>query len=110
MAYDEQLAERVRAVLGDRARVEEKRMFGGLAFMVDGYMACGLLGDALMVRLGAEGADTALDEPNVRAMDFTGRPMTSMVLVDPPGLASERELASWVARGVAFVETLPPRP
>lgn len=106
MAYDEELAERVRDELAGRGGVTEKKMFGGLAFMVDGHMACGIVGDELMLRLGAEGADAALDEPNVRPMDFTGRPITTMVFVGRDGLHGEA-LHGWVGRAVAFVETLP---
>ena len=76
MAYDEKLADRVRDILEGDPGVSERKMFGGLAFMVDGHMACGIAGDDLMLRLGAEGAEAALQKPHVRPMDFTGRPMT----------------------------------
>lgn len=109
MAYDEQLADRVRTALSDVADVREQRMFGGIAFMVGGHMACGILGDELMVRLGEPAADAAMDEPHVRAMDFTGRPMRTMVLVEPEGVAEDGALAGWVQRGLRHVETLPPR-
>ena len=79
MAYDERLAVRVRGVLADTNGVSERKMFGGLAVLVDGNMACGVVGDKLMLRLGREGAEEALCRPNVRPMDFTGRPMTGMV-------------------------------
>jgi TfoX/Sxy family transcriptional regulator of competence genes len=108
MAYDEQLAERVRDVLADRGGVGERRMFGGLAFMVDGHMACGIVGSELMLRLGEALADEALREPHVRPMDFTGRPMASMVYVAADGLEGDA-LAGWVSRAVAFVAILPPR-
>lgn len=108
MAYDETLADRVRDVLAGREGVTERKMFGGLAFMVRGHMACGILAEELMLRLGAEAADDALDRPHVRPMDFTGRPMTGMVFVGADGLRG-RALRQWVDRAVAFVETLPPK-
>lgn len=103
MAHDEQLAARVRALLAARDEpVAERRMFGGLAFMVSGRMAVAILGETLLVRLGADAADAALDEPHVRPMDFTGRPSRGSVYVDPAGTASDVALASWVERGVVF--------
>ncbi len=103
MAHDEQLAARVRALLATREEpVAERRMFGGLAFMVGGRMACAVLGETLLVRLGADAADAALDEPHVRPMDFTGRPSRGSVYVDPAGTAADAALASWVERGAAF--------
>lgn len=109
MAYDEALADRVRAVLAGRA-VREQKMFGGLAFMVDGHMCCGLLGSDLMLRLGEQAADAALDEPHTRPMDFTGRPMRNLVFVEPAGTASDAALRAWIGRALAFTATLPPRP
>ncbi|MFN0154644.1 MAG: TfoX/Sxy family protein [Gaiella sp.] len=110
MAYDEELAHRVRAALADASpsgTVEERKMFGGLCFLVGGHMACGLVGDTLMLRLGEEGADAALARPHTRPMDFTGKPMRTMVYVEPEGIATKRALASWVGRAAAFVATLP---
>lgn len=107
MAYDELTAERVRRALGDESRVVERRMFGGLAFLVDGNMACGIVGERLMVRLGAAGADEALGEPHVVPMDFTGRPIASMVYVEPQGLASDADLQRWVQRGLRFARSVP---
>jgi TfoX/Sxy family transcriptional regulator of competence genes len=94
VAYDEDLADRVRAVLPPGAAVTERRMFGGLAFLLGGHMFCGVVKDTLMVRLGAEDADRAVDQPHVRPMDFTGRPMKSMVFVDPEGLRGDA-LRQW---------------
>ncbi len=108
MAYDEKLADRVRDVLDEEDGVTERKMFGGLAFMIRGHMACGIVGNDLMLRLGAESADKALERPNVRPMDFTGRPMTGMVYVGPGGLRGAA-LRRWVGTSVAFVETLPPK-
>ena len=108
MAYDEGLAERVRELLAMRVDVSERAMFGGLAFMVGGHMACGITGDDLMVRVGKERYDDALRQPHAREMDFTGRPMTGYVYVDAAGTADDA-LRDWVERGVAFVATLPAR-
>lgn len=107
MAYDEELAELVRAELAGRPRTVEKAMFGGLAFMVGGRMACGVSGRRLMVRLGAAAADAALDEPGVGPFDESGRGMTGWVLVSPEGWSPDGELRRWVARGVGFAESLP---
>jgi TfoX/Sxy family transcriptional regulator of competence genes len=109
MAYDETLAARIRAALDGRDDVREQRMFGGIAFMVSGHMAVGIVGDRLMLRLGDEGADTALREPHVAPMDFTGRPMTTMVYVEPAGISDDAALTGWVERALAFNETLPPK-
>ena len=109
MAYDESLSERIRVVLNDQPAVTERKMFGGLAFLVAGNMACGIVGEDLMLRLGGDGAEAALDAPPTRPMDFTGRPMKSMVYVAPAGFAREQELRAWVGRGVAYARSLPPK-
>ena len=109
MAYDEQLAERLRTALAGREGLSERRMFGGLGFMLNGNMCCGLTADALMVRVGPDRFPEALDQPHARPMDFTGRPMKGMVYVDPAGYATDDDLAAWVGRGVAFAATLPPK-
>jgi TfoX/Sxy family transcriptional regulator of competence genes len=84
-------------------------MFGGLAFMVAGHMACGIVGDDLMLRLGEDDADAALDEPHTRPMDFTGKPMKSMVYVAPAGTETDPALVAWVKRATAHARTLPPK-
>lgn len=109
MAYDEDLAYRVRDALPDDAPVAERKMFGGLAFMLNGNMLCGIVQDALMLRLGPDGVPQALAEAHVRPMDFTGRPMKGMVLVDPPGLHDDA-LQRWIDQAAAFVRGLPPKP
>jgi TfoX/Sxy family transcriptional regulator of competence genes len=107
--FNESLAERVRSVLADVPfEVEERRMFGGLAFMVRGYMTVGVVGDDLMVKLGQDGAEAALSEPGVRPMDFTGRPIKSMVFIGEEGLRG-KELDAWVDRAVEFMTTQPRR-
>ena len=108
MAYDEALADRVRAVLAEEDGLTERKMFGGLAFMLHGNMACGIVKDELMLRLGPEGADSALDRPHVRQMDFTGRPMTGMVFVAQVGLEGDA-LCDWVAQAVGYARALPPK-
>jgi hypothetical protein len=108
MAYDEGLADRVRDVLASDPGLTERKMFGGLAFMLDGHMCCGIVGHDLMLRLGVDGADAALARPHVRPMDFTGRPMTGMVYVSPEGVRG-RALRGWVERASAFARTLPPK-
>jgi TfoX/Sxy family transcriptional regulator of competence genes len=107
MAFDETLADRIRSVLKRQKVVAERKMFGGLAFLLNGNMCCGVTKDQLMLRLGEEGAAEALALPHARPMDFTGRPMKGMVFVAPAGLASDEDLRGWVKRAVAFVSTLP---
>lgn len=107
MAYDEALAARVRDVLSDEFGVVEKKMFGGVAFMLRGNMSVGVTKDGLMVRVGKENNDAALALPHARMMDFTGKPMQGFIYVDPAGIASEGDLRAWVGRGVAYAETLP---
>jgi TfoX/Sxy family transcriptional regulator of competence genes len=109
MAYDEGLATRVREVLADQPGLAERQMFGGLAFLVQGNMACGVRGDDLIVRLAAEAADAALAEPGVRPFDLTGRPMKGWLLVAPDGHAQDDDLRRWVDRGVAYASWLPPK-
>jgi len=110
MAYDEDLAERIRTILhAEREDVSERKMFGGIAFMAGGHMCVGVIGEDLMARLGEDAADAALDEPHTRPMDFTGRPMRNMVYVGPAGIADDAALRDWIRRALAFVATLPPR-
>ncbi len=109
MAYDEHLADRVRAELDDETGVAERRMVGGLAFMVGGNMACGVRGDELMVRLPLDDAQAALAEPATRESEMGGRPMKGWILVGPPGLRADEDLRRWVARGVAHARSLPPK-
>ena len=107
MAYDKGLAERIRGVLDDRSDVSEKAMFGGMAFMVRGHMAVGIVKDDLMVRVGPESYGRLVKEPHARAMDFTGRPMKGFIFVAPTGLESDNDLRRWVGRGVDFALSLP---
>lgn len=110
MAYDEGLAERVREVIRARPQVAERKMFGGLAWMVSGNMACGVMGDDLVVRIDPEDVPDALREPHVREFGPTGRkPMRGFVLVEPEGLAEDAELGRWVEAGAARAGSLPPK-
>ena len=109
MAFSEALAQRIREALGKRKGIAERKMFGGLAFLLNGNMCCGVMGDRLMLRLGEDGAAEALAEPHTRRMDFTGKPMKSMVYVEPAGLASDEALRKWVGQAVAFASSLPPK-
>ena len=109
MPYDEHLAHRVRSALGARENLTERKMFGGIAFMLNGNVATGVLGDELLVRLDPEEYDRALDEPGVRVFDMTGRPMTGWLLVGPEATATEDGLRAWVERGAAFASSLAPK-
>jgi TfoX/Sxy family transcriptional regulator of competence genes len=109
MAYDEGLATRVRDVLGEQPGLAEKKMFGGLAFLLNGNMTCGVRGDDLIVRVAADTADAVRDEPGIRPFDLTGRPMKGWLLVDADGHAEDDDLRRWVARAVAHATSLPPK-
>ena len=107
MAYDESLAARVTGILSHSADIAERRMFGGLAFMLAGNMCCCVTDRGLMVRVGRDGYAEALAMPHAGPMDMTGRPMRGWVLVEPEGLISDDSLNGWVTQGVAFAGTLP---
>ncbi len=107
MAYDEGLAQRIREVLQEQQNVVEKKMFGGIAFMVNGNMCCGVEKDTLMARVGLHAYESALGQPHARKMDFTGRPMKGMIYIDPEGLESDSDLKTWVERALEFALSLP---
>ena len=109
MAYDLDLADRLRRAYAGRVEVDERKMFGGLVFMVGGHMSCGVAGELLMVRVGPEQYEAALTEPHAREMDFTGKPLTGFIFVEPEGIESPEELATWVERSLNFVLNLPPK-
>lgn len=109
MPYSEELATRVKEILLEHGDVDERKMFGGIAFMVKGYMCCGIANDDLMLRLGEEGAEVALKDEHVRPMDFTGRPMKGHVFAAPAGLRTEPDLRRHVEAALEFVASLPPR-
>jgi len=107
VAYDEALAERIRGVLDGQPSVEEKRMFGGLTFMVGGQMCCGVLKEELVVRIEPAQFDQLSAQPHVRPFDFSGRPMQGMVYVAQQGLTSDAALRQWVQRGLDYVSAHP---
>jgi len=109
MAYDEALAQRIRAALPGIPGIIEKKMFGGIAFMVDGNMACGVSKDNLMVRISPDATDAALAQPHVRVFDMTGRPMKGWVLVEPAGIQADDDLKRWMEQGVVYAQSLPPK-
>ena len=110
VAYDEALAERIRALLRNRRDVAERQMFGGVAFMMRGRMGCGIVGSTLMVRVDPTDADRLLRAPHARPMDFTGRPMRGFLFVDPPGVATAAGLRAWIRRAAAWADAQPPKP
>ena len=110
MAYDEDLANRVRELLGGDRDVAEKKMFGGLAFLAGGNMAVAASGQGgLMVRVAPEETDALLEEPGAGPFEMRGRPLEGWLRVGGEGLGTDRELAAWVARGVAHARSLPPK-
>ena len=107
MAYDVHLADRVRSILKDAGEFSEKRMFGGLAFMVNGRMCCGVLKTDLVLRLAPEEAAASLRQPHTRPMDFTGKPMKSMIYVSAIGTDSDQALATWVGSAMMLAKNAP---
>lgn len=106
MAFDEDLADRIRELVGTQKKITEKKMFGGIAFMVGGKMAVGIIGEDLMVRVGPDDHEAALKRALVRPMDFSGRPMKGYVYVAPDGIRTKAQLSKWVDRGISFARTL----
>ena len=109
MAYDENLGLTIRILLAGETCLVEKKMFGGVGFILNGNMACGVLNDSLIVRVGAEAYQKALEKPHTRPFDTTGRPMTGWVMVDPPGYKHDQDLKNWVMQGIEFARSLPPK-
>lgn len=109
MAYSEELAQRMRDVLFATPDLVEKKMFGGIGFIVRGNMACGVNKDDLIVRVGPDAYQEALDQPHTKVFDMTGRPMTGWVVVTEDGYQSEKDLENWIQKGVDFALTLPPK-
>ncbi|WP_455220508.1 TfoX/Sxy family protein [Kaarinaea lacus] len=107
MAYDENVAQRVREMLDGIPGVTEKKMFGGIAFMVNGNMCSGVINRELMMRVGAEGYKEALSQPYARPMDFTGKPMKGFVYVAAKGFETDDNLKSWIDRSLQYVGNLP---
>ncbi len=109
MAFDEKLAERIRRSLGRRKGVAEKRMFGGIAFLLNGNMCCGVHRTELIVRLAPEATDKALAGGHTRRFDLTGRPMQGWILVESAGLKTDAQLREWVAIAAKYAGSLPPK-
>lgn len=109
MAYDEGSAQRIRETLASYADVSERKMFGGLAFMLNGHMTLGLNNEDLMVRVGPDKHEEALNQAHARKMDFTGRPMKGYVFVAPEGYAEDADLLAWVNGASEFTLSLAPK-
>jgi hypothetical protein len=109
MAFDETLAQRIRQRLGKRRGLTEKKMFGGIGFMLGGNMACGVHGQDMIVRVDPKETDKALGEPHTRQFDLTGRPMKGWILVEATGLGTDALLGKWVGVGAKYAESLPPK-
>jgi TfoX/Sxy family transcriptional regulator of competence genes len=109
MAFDHDLADRARELLEPWSGLSERKMFGGVGFMLNGNMAVGVIGDDLVVRLDPDDADRALKERGVREFDFTGRKMRGWIFVAPEASAADQDLAEWVQAGAAYAGSLPPK-
>jgi TfoX/Sxy family transcriptional regulator of competence genes len=109
LSFDPEAAARVRRLLSDHD-VVEKKMVGGLSFLVNGNMCCGITGTSLMIRVGADSREQVLREPHVQPMLFAGRVLSGFICVEPAGYAADDALASWVQRGLDFVAGLPAKP
>ncbi len=107
MAYDENLAQRVQDTLEKQPGIVAKKMFGGVGYMIQGNMACGVNEDKLIVRVGLERYEEALAAPHTKDFDITGKPMRGWVMVEPEGYQTDEELKDWVQQGVDFALTLP---
>jgi len=107
MAFDEALANRVRKLVAAEPGLDEKKMFGGVGFLVRGNMSVGIHGSDLIVRVGPLGADAALKQPGARVFDVTGRPMKGWLMVSKGALGDNRVLAAWVKQGLSFARSLP---
>ena len=107
MAYEESVADDIRAHLGSHPELIENQMFGGIAFMVNVNMAVGVAGSELMVRVGKDAHDEAVARPGARIFDLSARPMRGWVVVSPDRFASDSQFRSWIDRGVAVAESLP---
>lgn len=107
MAFDNKLADRIRKQFGKRNGLTEKKMFGGIAFLLNGNMCCGVRGQEMIVRLDPEQTDQALSEPHTRIFDLTGRPMKGWILVQSKGIANDNALTKWLHMGLKYAASLP---
>lgn len=109
MAYSEDLADRIRELIHNKPGYQEKKMFGGIGFLIRGNMACGVIREDLIVRVGEKKYTDALLQPHVELFDMTGRAMTGWVIVKEPGYRDDQQLRGWVDQGVEYALTLPPK-
>lgn len=109
MAYNLELADRVQLIIAQYTALDPRRMFGGIGFMINGNMACGVIDNYLIVRVGPDLYDQMLKMPNTRVFDFTGRPMTGWITVSAEGIETDEALITWVHRGLEFAQSLPPK-
>ena len=107
MAFDEKLAARIRAALARKKGVEERKMFGGLGFLLHGNLLVGVWKNSMIVRLGPDEGEEALLEPHVKEFDITGRPMKGWIMVESEGVEEDEQLKGWIGRAVKFVGKLP---
>src|SRR5438445_8435906 len=107
MAFDESLTARIRDALARKRGIEEKKMFGGIGFLLHGKMLVGVWKNSLIVRVGPDSYEDALLEPHVKEFDITGRPMKGWVLIEPEGIEDDEHLKDWIERAMKFVRTLP---
>ena len=108
MAYNIELAERIQEQLQDVGGIVEKKMFGGVGFLLNGNMVCGVHGEDMIVRVG-EAFDELLSHPHTRPFDMTGRPMKGWLIVERAGLENDSDIKDWVQKGLSFASTLPPK-
>ena len=109
MTYNQSSAQRIREQMKKNPGFVEKKMFGGICFLLNGNMACGILNDDIIVRVGKEAYEGCLALPHTRQFDITGRPMTGWVMVSPEGYQSDAELETWLQKGIDFAKALPPK-
>jgi len=109
MPYNEKLAERIRTITKSKHNITERKMFGGLCFMLSGNMCCGVQQESLMVRVGPEQYQQCLAEPHAREMDFTGRPLKGMLYITAEGIRDDQALLDWLGLSVQYVASLPPK-
>ena len=109
MAFDEKLAAKVRTIFQAETGYEEKKMFGGICFLMGGNMACGILNDELIVRVGPDNYEDALQQDHTREFDITGRTMKGWVMVEYKAINTGKDLKKWVDKGRIFAKSLPPK-
>jgi TfoX/Sxy family transcriptional regulator of competence genes len=109
MPYDEKLARRMQDIIGDLKNYGQKKMFGGICYLINGNMFCGVYKQLLILRLGEENAEKALRMPFVKPFDITGKPMKGWVMVEQNGLPTENDLRTWLFKAKEFVDSLPPK-